>query len=358
MDRRILASLAVALVIVTAGCFGASGSGSTATPTATTTRTDAASFSPPGIHNGTVTNASALVAAHHDTLVDAGSFTSNWTQTYGGRTQQTIVHYSTDDGIRWTTERSGGEKIRWAPGLHQYGYALVIKTEGNAVYQRVTSPASVGRVTQAASLDQLVAAFDLQVTGTDTVNGHEVLVVRSTDVTRPKKVLGLWNLGSMQSANLTLKVDERGVIREFDHGVETGGNDIAIHTTFSQVGSTTVRKPDWVGTARQKLRVLGLRANATTDTVRLVFQSGASIPEGSKVFLGTPDRQGQTTFRLNRTLREGTVYYVDVGDTPGITTDRPAATTVRPGTYYLAIQHDGNTIVTAKDRIGGNETGS
>ncbi|WP_276258603.1 DUF7537 family lipoprotein [Haloglomus litoreum] len=72
MQRSPLAAVALAVLLVTAGCSGVLGGDGSTSPDEPTPVDGDAADSLPGVSDGQVTNATALLAAHEQGLVDAG----------------------------------------------------------------------------------------------------------------------------------------------------------------------------------------------------------------------------------------------------------------------------------------------
>ncbi len=278
------APLALAVLLVLAGCGGTVGSGGD-TPTGTVTpapvpdgeavdRGRPARLAP-GLAADGVFDAGRLARAHADRLAGR-SFTRVRTDTrrvngsLRQRDETTLMYAAGGDRFRYrlnqTTRGSEGversEIDRYADGNR----VLVASRDANGTEYEVLAgptgdpytPAQVfpGNATGATSLARLLTLVDVTVTDRRTVDGR-----RHYRVETPARQ----DIPPLRNISLVATVTESGLVRNYrlSYDVERGGRQVRIVVTvaYDRLDRTTVEPPSWLPEARA---ATGAGANGTT----------------------------------------------------------------------------------------------
>ncbi|CQH58976.1 uncharacterized protein HHUB_2872 [Halobacterium hubeiense] len=247
--RKQIAAVAVAALLVLAGCSAGGGAGTTAPGTAT--GADAVYESP---LNGTT------VAQNHEAVVrEAGSFTlvSTSTQTQAGQsfTREGSTAVDLDSGAYLSNRTVRGQNVL------QYGYgngtAFQRVTVGNQTQYAV--PQQTPNTTQLAG-DQLasfVGLFAFSYNGTESADGTTVHVYEANGVDAiNESAPGFANLDTSNLTNVSseVRVTDDGLVTEFGYSlsIDTGDGEASasLNQQYLDVGSTEVSEPAWLDEAR------------------------------------------------------------------------------------------------------------
>lgn len=250
--RQVVATVAVVLLVATAGCSGILGGddgGGDAGP-----------------------DGQSLTDATGEAVDDAGSYTLETstvlTQSQQGvtvteRLNSTIrVDFDAQQGVRESTQRRSN-------GNQTQEVSSTVYTDGNTSYRRQVvggnttydtqegaptglrgiRPVNVSSFTQ--NYTQLVDALDWEQDGTEDVDGTTATRYTATGVA-DKELLGLGDNATVESTEGSLLVDD-DVIQRMSLSLDVEGartpNSIDIEIGLSEVGSTTVAEPDWISEA-------------------------------------------------------------------------------------------------------------
>lgn len=281
MTRRVLAALAVALLLVLAGCTGGGGgttttSADTETPTAPTTAAPTtapstttpsqsipASAYPAGTGPDGVTNASALVAAHNDVRFRSdfvGRETSVRTQLSMNssfkRAQQSTAFVDVDAGranitLRTATNASGSTRTTRTAAFVNESLLVTRSTDGNETTNRTSSVSSFeSTVTAGQQIEGILAGVSYQPVAT-TQEGDRTLV--EFDVTGINTT-GIPGNRSVDNVDGSLVVDDRGLVRSLSlqYRITTEEGTPLLSRTYSRSVTPTdldVDRPAWVASA-------------------------------------------------------------------------------------------------------------
>lgn len=254
--RHATVTILVAVLAVSAGCGGAlngepttdattTAGTPTATPTATPTRTPVAVTGFPAV-DGTEVNETALVAAH-----ERGLSNVSYTLALEQRADETDIRVDArreGDRELLTTTVNGTSETDYTDGSTEY-----IRTEqaNGSVTYRNRSVSDPSRYTGEVVIDDFVDSADHAPVGVTTYDGVEVveLTAARADV-KPDALVGNTTVETFESR---LLVDRSGRVRLFEYRIvgTTDGEPFSFRLRFrlSDVGSTTVERPDWVSRA-------------------------------------------------------------------------------------------------------------
>jgi len=247
--RPIALSVAIALLVVTAGCSGFLGGGGNGY--------DA---------NGSELDGATLTNQTAAAVESSGSYTLNSTATITGERQGSTVTSATDETMRIDFESDRGirstERTLSSDSATQ-SVSVVVYTDGSTSYRRqngsngvtydvqeggysgVGSTTPVNTTGFAQNYTGFVDEFGWERNGTETVDG---VTVTSYAAVQNGTSAGIGN------ASGQLLVDSDGVIREItlSYTLTDAGSPTTIELSIvlSDVGSTTVEEPDWVAEAQ------------------------------------------------------------------------------------------------------------
>jgi hypothetical protein len=252
-----LVPAAVLALVVLAGCVGGLGGPATdSTPTSNTLDPDDADL-PPGVSESGVTNASALVAAHEQTLraegfVLNGTFVrnppnaGNQTRRYhtvvapGGRPFHTVVR-----SVRYASDEPGSavsQRLRtrvWANETTMRRQTTVGNSTASSTIDGLPPALSL---TRAPQYDSYLEFGEYTVERVVARDGHTFTTLVATDITDA--------LGPNATLDARFVVDERGVIHEATVTLDGGPDAETDHATYRVVRlGASPTKPDWVGNA-------------------------------------------------------------------------------------------------------------
>jgi len=306
--KRILAIVAVAAMLVLAGCNG--GGQGTASPNGTDAAagmstpdvpeslsvdvspngpgsggSDAVSSDmyPPGVDDSGVTNATALVENHLD--VAGANAEMRMALTSAGGTLG-LVHRNGSDSeylryVNTSTERSD---TWWRSG------STVVRRNASMSPPVTYSHGETNTYTgyQVLGLVRVIPYVSLQVMsmsvdGTTTIDGQEVLRLSIDSINQSSDALPVGS--ALENASGYVLVTSEGVIREL-HWEATDTNTStteSVTVTVSGVGETSVERPDWA-TGYPDVTV---STTGEGEVLALTNQGGGAIDAGTKIRLGS-----------------------------------------------------------------------
>lgn len=260
--RKQIATVAVAALLVFAGCSAGGDGGSTTTAVETTTAgsgdTTTGSADEP-IYESPLDP--ATVAENHEAAIrDAGTFTlaSTSNQTQGEQSLSVTASIAADlSSGAYFSEQNASNRL-----VETYGYG------NGTAYQRISFsgetqyviPQQSPNVSQLASGDiqSFVNAFTFDHVGSESVDGTQTDVYEADGVEDlNESAPGFTNLdtGNVTSIDARVYVTQDGLVKQFEYGLtvetESGEATIAIEQRYVDVGSTTVEQPPWLDEARE-----------------------------------------------------------------------------------------------------------
>ncbi|MFB6110952.1 MAG: hypothetical protein ABEJ35_00285 [Halobacteriaceae archaeon] len=370
MARRPLAAVAVALLVVLAGCGGVlggdggDGGGTTTAPTSNPGGSPGDGPLPPGVTNSGIANSTALTNAH-----EAGLSTDGFTASYeisvtlsssqGTRTQaltQTIratsgltrffVNSTTTQGSQTVSSEYWGNET-----------LALVRNEIGGQTQYQTLPDSINRssrFTLASSLGQLLQIADYSVTGRETVDGQTLVTLTADSVNSSlgSGQGGVINAENVSNVSSTAVITTDGIIQEFtlSFNATTANGEASYQISFEVTGQggVSVSRPAWVGQALSNVTITDLQATLENRVIAISHNGGDPVPEGSLIILqlnGTV-YQGQ----IQSSISPGQTVYLQLNRSAGTVTVVPAADqgTQISGTANLVIYtQDQQTLLSA-----------
>jgi hypothetical protein len=257
VSRRLVPA-AVLVLVVLAGCIGGIGTGPSSETTSTSEQLDPGDADlPPGVSESGVTNASALVAAHEQTLraegfVLNGTFVrdppnaGNETRRYhtviapGGRpfhTDVRSVRYASDDSGSAVSQRLHTRV--WANETTMLRQTTIRNSTASSAIDGLPPALSL---TRAPQYDSYLEFGEYTVERVVARDGHTFTTLVATDTTDA--------LGPDATIDARFVVDERGVVHEATVTLDGGPNAETDHATYRVVRlGASPTQPGWVANA-------------------------------------------------------------------------------------------------------------
>ncbi|RXK47478.1 hypothetical protein [Halorientalis pallida] len=260
---------------------------------------------PPGVDSSGVTNATALVTSHFE-AAGSNAETRMAFESSGGTLGLVHRNGSAGERLRYVNETTGRSGTWWRSGstvvrrntsqsppvTYSYG-----ETNLYTGYQFL----SLVRVIPFSTLNSM----SLSVDGTTTVDGQQVLRLAMDGFNRSDSG---WNLqAGLQDASGYVLVTPEGVIREL-HWEATNTNTSqteSMTVTVSGVGSTSVTQPDWAGEYPDAT----VETTSEGQALALTHEGGDAIPADTRIQVGSGfAAYGNVT--LSESLDSGETLYV------------------------------------------------
>lgn len=348
MVRRPLAAVAVAALVVLAGCGGVLGGDSS--PANQTTVDVGDTTLPPGVSQDGFSNRTRLVDGHQSALTSSG-FAATYELSItlqsqaGTRTQQVSQEVRASAGlsefrVNATTQQGPRTALTQYWGNATLG---LVRTQvaNQTTYRKVSESLDRSRrFTFAATLEQLLAVGDYGVTGTETVDGEDrvTLSAQTVNSSLGSGSLGL-DAGNVSNVSSTVVVDEQGVVHSFELSFNASGSagEAYYSVSFDLTGQSDmqVSKPSWVDEARANVTIANLTATLEDGVVAINHEGGDPVPQGALVIL-----------QNNGSVYQGSVARsIDAGETVYLALNRSEGTVDLVSTIGNATRISGNASV-------------
>jgi hypothetical protein len=336
MVRTPAVALAMAALVVLAGCGGVLDSGAGPADGTTTVSVDPGSL-PDGVTEDGITNTSQLAQSHAAGLSETG-FSASY---------ELIVTLQTPQGTR---EQEISQMVRASSGMTHFfvnatnaqgtqsantqywgndSIGLTRNQVGNqTTFQKLPDSLDrANRFTLAASLSQLLNVGDYGITATESVDGETRFTLSANSV---NSSFGSGSPGGIDASNVSnvsssVVVDESGIIHAFDlsFNASAASGNAQYKVSFEVTGTSdvSISSPSWIGDALANVTDANLSASFTDGIVSISHQGGDPVPSTSQlivqangsIYQGTVERSieaGQTVYlSLNRSA--GSVAVVD-----------------------------------------------
>lgn len=263
MQRSPLAAVALAVLLVTAGCSGVLGGDSSPTSTSPTPVDNDAANAIPGVENGRVTNATALLAAHDRGLVAAGfenEVRVNATIVRQNQTvrvqrrQQTIVEAGRGEYRYRTVNGNNGGFVRFDHWGNESVWVIRGQLGNTTRYQIRNEVAQTESLTGTALLRNYINNSNATAVEVKQKNGLTLTTFETTTLPGDPDALPV-NGSAVRDYRARFVVDSQGRIHGF---VAEGTYDLRGEPRTFEVSYNLVRlddpsvtQPDW---AREALR--------------------------------------------------------------------------------------------------------
>ena len=253
---RALPALVLAALLALSGCGVPGGSSPTATPTPTAAETPDAD-AVPGVSNGRLTDAEALLAAHEAALVESGfesDFRVNVTERFRGevydtkRRQRTIAEPGADEYVFRTTAATGVQLDTWG----NRSVSVTRGRAGNATRYQVGRPTGSEELTNRAGLRSFLTATGFEAVGVERRGGRTLVTLVSSGTPDPEASPGVLpeNATDLQNYEVRAVVDTGGRVLSFEATAEytIDGEAGSLSVTYGviRLDRPDVERPEWV----------------------------------------------------------------------------------------------------------------
>lgn len=262
--RKQMAAIAVAALLVFAGCSaGGDGDATTAPPETTdvpadaTTATDSGGDSP--IYESPL-DATTVAENHESAIRDAGTFTlastSNQSQGEQSRTVDSTVSVDLSSGEYFSQRDAGAQVVE----TYAYGNGTTYQRLSFENQSRYSIPQRTTNTSQLASGDigSFVDAFQFDHVSTESVEDTETDVYEASgfeDLNQSADGFGGLDEENVTSIDARVYVADSGLVKQFEYSlvIQTGNGEasISIQQRYTDIGSTTVEQPPWLDEARE-----------------------------------------------------------------------------------------------------------
>lgn len=258
MQRSPVAAVALALLLVTAGCNSILGANS---PTATPDDQDlAAAEQVPGVENGTVTNATALLAAHQRELVATGfesdvrvnaTVIEQDRVVNSQRRQRTVVESEVREYQYRTTNSPGGGTVQFDHWANR-SVSVVRGQFGDTVQYQIRDPQPARVLTARPVLDNYLTGPDVAVVGVNESGGRTLVTLRSTELPADRNAVPS-NATNVREYEARMVVDTQGRVHAFvasgTYDLRGENYDFRITYELVRTDDPSVAQPDWAAEA-------------------------------------------------------------------------------------------------------------
>jgi hypothetical protein len=320
--------LALAVMLLLAGCQAAAGPGADATPSTVGASTaerpagdatdrpstvDPSTFPYPPGTSAEGLDPSVLPARHAEALVDARRYTFVQSQTAGNRTVTTRL--DVDHG----RQRLVG--VRRA-GVAEDGQVVDIYATGDTLYrrqsQRLTNGSSIGNyeeqsrdwsrqeLTARSALTAVLETYQFDVESVRTRNDSRFVRYESTGPREP----ATRNAAPLPTnGTATVEVDDRGIVRRLVVEPDPERDD-RLAIAFRNLTSVAVPRPAWVDAATGPPPVEVPTANLTANTTTVVLETAKATLETKAVWIHHEDGESLNASALDVTANRARAYDV------------------------------------------------
>jgi len=325
MPRKPLLLLVLVSVTI-AGCSGVQSPG-TPTVTGTDAPTDT-TVSPneiPGVSNGTLTNASALMTANGAAIVANGA-AIHVTQT-APDSERRLVLTVADDGASVFSRTTSADGNESTVDYYINDTATYVRTDANGeTNYRITEPTGRSLDTVTSSLETVLAAGEFTATNEST---DSATVVLTADEFSGPTVSSILDGATPQSARLVVTGD--GGVQQLTLTGERDGETVTYTYERRQAAVDRVTAPDWLADVPP---TADLQADLSTDVVNdsylsIAHDGGDTVPRNTTLTFSANDSAGTVTF--DAPLEPGDTRYAYFAAANGslvLSADRPATDAV------------------------------
>lgn len=264
MKRNILIVVGISMLVLTAGCSGILGPDETTPTTGTdapTTESDTTVDEyPSGLSENGVTNVEAAIGSHKAAIISESSWVVNYNTEFTAQNQT--------QSISETRTVNHEESVELQEVNSQYGEQVTYKVASEG-WRQQTAQNSTQYAYAATGYDSTEATHSPMLTSfLGNVNyeqsqsverdGTTYITYEATGLPADSELAGPANSSSeVENLSSSFTVTESGSITEFDFSAtvvseEQSNSDVNISLVFSEIGTTTVNEPAWLGDAKNE----------------------------------------------------------------------------------------------------------
>jgi uncharacterized protein YciI len=325
--KRHIAVLALVAALLLAGCFGGP---------ATTGPDDSADISPeqyPGVTNGTLSNASALIEANRNAVTTDGAILQvNQSSGEMDIDARLVVgaNFSTYSlsGSGTVSDNQSTTIDQWSNETTQF-----VRTASDAETNYRVLDGHDDRLSMLSSVGEFLSAGDFDVANETAGEGMVVLTADSASAA------STWSDPDRFDGRLV--VSESGLIQNLSVTLTRAGENVSYTYELRQAGVETAPRPDWIDDVPPGATVQAqFSIDVENDSYLTLEHSGGDVvPSETTVRVesnGTAD-----TVRLDASLSAGDtryLYFDAASQELQVTTDRPDQRTVSPVTSPVSVR--------------------
>lgn len=346
---KIVLTLIIALVL--AGCAGGLGA-----ETGPSDSTDVSPEQVPGVTNGTLSNASALVEANRNAVTTDGAILQvNQSSPRSTLSTRLVVgaNFSTYS-LSGTGSVGNGQTTtidQWSNETTQF-----VRTSSDSETNYRVVEGHGDRLTILTSVERFLLMGDFQVANETSGNGSVVLTADSVSAAGTAT-------SDVASFDGRLVVSESGQVQRLSVTVTQNSETVTSSYELRQAGVESVPKPDWIDDVPPGATVQAQLSVDVEDDSYLAFEhsGGDVVPSATTVRV---ESNGTTeTVSLDSSLSAGDtryVYFDASSQELRVTADRPEQSTVSPVTSPTSVRitTEGGAVLHSGSMGWGSETAS
>lgn len=276
-------------------------------PGTTTTTVEIDNPIVPGVGEDGTVSASKLIEAHQQEVSGASfTYTQETDRNFNGESNSNILSIKYNSGEEmYLIEYDDGKRVTYSDSSLEEDYVR-FERQDNTVYISQEKKLEVVSGTASNFVHEgLINLFEYEVKS----ESDDKIVLASTSVVDTDTLKATTRLSDVENSNMELHVSKSGTITQAILSAESSsGNSTSYKMTLSEVGSTTLEKPDWVGTAAENAVKFDASTSSDKGYITLGYTQGTEIPAGTTVRVMVGRDSFTTT--LDEPLSPGTTYYV------------------------------------------------
>lgn len=249
MRKQFSITIIFALLVVSAGCLGI-----LTGPTA-----DNVDY-PDGYAQSGVTDPSDAASLHANETVDSGSFASTYQVEYQLENKQ--VNLSEKRTVNVDTETYVAHSTGASMDSDQYAsegtaHIRVNRQDGSSpVYRKQSATFDETSLTYESSMARFLGNVNYSEVSVSEENGNTLITYTGSDVNESGPLASQSEVNNVEDLHSKLVVDTEGRVHLFTLSATVTTSDsstasISFTLSFSEHGSATVQKPDWLDEAKQ-----------------------------------------------------------------------------------------------------------
>jgi hypothetical protein len=261
MQRSPLAAVALAVLLITAGCSGVFGGDGTPSPAEPTPADGDAASAIPGVEDGRVTNATALLAAHDDELVAAGfenevrvnATIIQQNQTVDvTRSQQTVVEAGRSEFQYRTVNGNNGGFVRFDHWGNESVWVIRGQLGDTTRYQVRDGIAQTETLTGTALLQNYLDGSNATAVEVREEDGLTLTTFETTTLPDDTNALPA-NGSDIRDYRVRFVVDSQGrihgLVAEGTYDLRGEARTFEVRYNLVSLDDPPVTRPDWAGEA-------------------------------------------------------------------------------------------------------------
>lgn len=354
--RKIIVTVAVAAMLVLAGCStGTGGLDDTTTeePTTvetttveTTTAEDGFAY-PSGLSEEGITNPNELASGYQDAVL-ATSFEGELSiEAYMGGESRARTNDIQYDGQSALAVRDRGELEKlYATSDGEFTYTMYGEADkaNYAKYDRDMDRALEEYVGDRSIVVVVLNSATLSFEGIESHNGEEVAhyTIDSVSGDWVQSLESVHGVSSVDSIDGDIYIDSDGVVHSMEYTITGPEHEVSTSFELSHVGDTTVEEPSWLSEAQENGLYL---TNFQSHDGYISFEvASGSIESGTMAIVDTRDARYPPA-DIEQTINESSTVYMTVQDgSLTVTTNDPGSGELDTGQQFISMFGDGEIV--------------